>query len=79
MTETQVASINPSMATRHIKSFWLYVTVGTLAFMVGAFVVWQVYNSNLDEEIQASAVIKTRIIEKTPPVKIPAGQPTRKK
>lgn len=79
MTETQGGSNYPQESANHIKSFWLYVTVGTLAFVVGAFVVWQVYNFNLDEEIQASAVIKTRMIEKAPATKLPADQATREK
>lgn len=55
---------------KHIKSFWLYVTLGTLAFLVGGFVIWQVYNYNLDEEISASALIKTRMTERP----MPAGR-----
>lgn len=79
MQEVQNVSINPSLPTTHIKSFWLYVVIGTLAFLVGAFVIWQVYNFNLDEEINASAAIKTRIIEKNTPAASPALQPAGEK
>lgn len=75
MQEAQNNSSNSSLPTTHIKSFWLYVTIGTLAFLVGVFVIWQVYNFNLDEEIEASAYIKTRIIEKKIPAVSPVQQP----
>jgi len=79
MQEAQNVSINPSLPATHIKSFWLYVTIGTLAFLVGGFVIWQVYNFNLDEEINASAAIKTRLIEKKAPAVSPASEPARQK
>ena len=60
---------------RHYKSSWLYIIVGTLAFVVGGFVVWQVYNFNLDEEISNSSMIKTRLTERTAPSPAPAQKP----
>lgn len=48
---------------KHLKSFWLYTILATLAFLVGGFVVWQVYNFNLDEEINSAALIKSRLRE----------------
>jgi len=59
----------------HYKSSWLYIIVGTLAFMVGGFVIWQVYNYNLDEEISNSAMIKTRLTERKAPAPAPAEKP----
>lgn len=62
---------------KHLKSFWLYTILATLAFLVGGFVVWQVYNFNLDEEINSAALIKTRLRSKTAPTaSIPAAQPS---
>lgn len=62
------------------KSSWLFIIVGTLAFVVGGLVVWQVYNYNLDEEISNSSMIKTRLTERKAPLPAksipgrPAGQ-----
>ncbi len=63
----------------YFKSSWLYIIVGTLAFVVGGFVVWQVYNYNLDEEINQSAEIKTRLTERKAPSPAPAMKPNQEK
>lgn len=73
MQDTQNAAL--PAGSKNLKSFWLYTVLGTLAFLVGGFVVWQVYNFNLDEEINSAALIKTRLRDRSAPM---APAPTAK-
>lgn len=68
---------NPALpaGSKHLKSFWLYTILGTLAFLVGGFVVWQVYNFNLDEEINSASLVKSRLRDKSAPAaSVPASK-----
>lgn len=47
---------------KHYRSFWPIVIIAALSALVGGFVVWAVYNSNLDEDVSnISPMVNRRI------------------